>query len=394
MSDVTVTVGANTTPLNEAMRRVEGSIASLSKKFGGLGGIIAGAGIGSAILSIIEKGDAIGDMSQRFNVPAEILQKLGVSAEFTSTSMESVARGLAKMQAAGMAANDIYAFADSVAAAKTENEAFAIAAGVLGNKLATQLLPMLEIGGSEMRRLGESATVMSDKTVEAMSGLQDEVFKLKSAGQNILAFIVTPLAKGVEVAQELGKAIGAIYVASTQGIEAARDAVADVELKEWQAQVMKERTAKAQGARVDDSDTKKSEDDAKLKEEERAANKLADEKAKMDADAAKESAREYEKAYKQAQREIAEDNERYKKIGQKDAALRKEFGKEEDAIARRAGQTVFQAGVSSLAAIGGGGRVGAQNSEAETLKNMREQSQTLKDIRSELEELNNATSTI
>jgi len=216
MAKITIEAGVNTSKFRTGLAQMRGDLSGLQSKFQGLGTALLGGGLVSGLAAIVKKGDDIGDMAQRFGVSAEMLQRLGVSAEFTGTSMETVARGLQKMQANGMAADSIYKLADAVAAATTENEAFAIAEEAVGVKMAGAMLPMLKLGGDEMRRLGETASIMSDDVVSSLSKAQDEIFKMKQTLTTAFGGIAGFLAKGIEGIKVWSAIFGTAFYAVSQ----------------------------------------------------------------------------------------------------------------------------------------------------------------------------------
>jgi len=83
------------------------------------------------------------------------------------------AMGISAEALNGMGTEELYyRVADAVAAAGTETAKLQILTSIFGNRMAGELLPMLEQGGAKRRELGGSAAVMSTMpmTVPQMSG--------------------------------------------------------------------------------------------------------------------------------------------------------------------------------------------------------------------------------
>lgn len=459
MSDVQISIGGDVAPFMRAIDKVKGATVSLAKSASSLGGAIVGGGLIAGINQIIQKGDQIGDVSQRFGVSAEMLQRLGVAAEFTGTSIEAVARGMKKMQQEGMAADAIYDLADAVASATTENEAFAIAEAKVGARFASDLLPMLKLGGEEMRRLGESAHIMSEETIAALSSANDEIFKFKQEFTSIAGFLVgkvfQPAINGVKIFWALwGSAFYGIAETSKDAFSIVADVVsgnlsgAKDKLKSFGTDVKntliesltsagqsideilakqkkKQQEQKPQGATPEDQkaleDAKKAQEEA-MKDEldmnielaeqirqnqmdemtrkeriialQKEYNNLVAAAGKLSGIGNASALLEAEKVKGQLRKEERDKAKDLASIEEKRQKLFKDYSDERKDLAKKASEQTFGAGTSSLARIGGGGNVGTQNTEKEQLAKMKEQSDTLKDIREELQTLNQEASAI
>jgi chemotaxis protein histidine kinase CheA len=174
-------------------------------------------------------------LSDRFRVSAEALQRLGVAAELSGTSLDTVARGMNKMrlaqvgalngneelkatfegmgismdQLAGMGTEELFQrVADAVAGTTSDTEKLTIATAVFGNRMAGELIPLLEQGGERIRALGASSAVMSEETIRELSAAKDQIEDLKNTLTSAFGWVVAnvfgPFIKAV-------KTLGAVW---------------------------------------------------------------------------------------------------------------------------------------------------------------------------------------
>jgi len=227
MSRIDVTVGVRNAAFKSGLEEVRGAARQFS---GDIKGMFAGAFATGAIIAgiqgVINKADEIGDLATQFRVSSEELQRLGMAAELSGTSMETVARSMNKMrlaqanavngneelratfaamgisveQLAGMGTEELYyRVADAVAGASGETQKLEIASTIFGQRLAGELIPMLEQGGDRMRELGGSAAVLSEEMVGNLSQAKDEITKLQQtltvALGTVIGTVIMPFIK-------------------------------------------------------------------------------------------------------------------------------------------------------------------------------------------------------
>lgn len=243
MSRVEVQVGVR----NAAFRSGLEQMRSSAKKFSAdiksmfIGAFAAGA-IVAGLRSVLEKGDEIGDLAQRFRISAEELQRLGFAGQATGTSMEAVARGIEKLRIAqadavekngearrafaqmGVTLEELRRMpteelfqrtANAVQAAGSETEKLSIATAVFGNRIAGELIPLLNLGGAKIRELGGSAGVMSEETVAALGAAKDEIERIQQtltvAVGWLMANVLNPI---INIAKSLGVQYAVYFTAA------------------------------------------------------------------------------------------------------------------------------------------------------------------------------------
>ena len=433
MSDVNVSIGANTTPFINALDRVKNSVTRLSNMFSELGSVLASAGVGTAVMNIIAKADEIGDLAERFRITAKELQQFGAAGKFAGTSMEAVARGLAKIQAAGETSAYMYTLADAVLNAKTQSEEFEIASSILGDKLATELLPMLRLGSEEMQRLGDSTAKLGNKTVSVLSKAQDEITRLKDtitvALGTVIAVVIEPAMNLLK--SEATKLGGLIYFLTELIVEAASIAQAALNL-DWEtakkgAANYANFVAETLGTSIDtvkkeiDKIWEDSPKDGPKTPIEKPAGELEDETGdkKTDSDLDKmtdkyldafdkikkqhaDNLKEREKAEAEFWKDLGDKAKAYAdKVDAIDEKIKEQENRRKEElnnIEEVASQSVFKGGVSSLRALGSGAGtdvgLGPQNTQEEQSARMRENSQVLKEINETVKELIDSLDTL
>lgn len=104
MSNVTVKLGVDGRPLKQGLATARGEVDKFKKQakaggglMGGLGGALASLGLAAHAKSVMDYGDSIADLSQRFGVGTDALQKWGNVAEQNGSSLETMAGGLNKL---------------------------------------------------------------------------------------------------------------------------------------------------------------------------------------------------------------------------------------------------------------------------------------------------------
>jgi hypothetical protein len=245
MSRIDVTVGVKNAAFKSGLDEVRQSAKRFTDDIKqSFAGMFAAAAVVNGINQIITQGARIGDLAQQFRVPAEELQRLAMAGELSGTGMEVVARSMNKLRLAqadaiqgnaslretfdqvgisvselsGMGAEALYyRVSDAVAGATTETEKLTIAGSLFGDRLAGQLIPMLDQGGEAMRELGDKAGVMSQETINALSQADDTIQELKQtltvALGTVVGTVIMPLIKGVKT---MGAVLGGeFYFLST-----------------------------------------------------------------------------------------------------------------------------------------------------------------------------------
>lgn len=207
MSELNVKTGLDASGFETGIARLQSSAASFAK---GIGGIFAGAfafdRIVSGFSAIIEKAGKLQDISDKFGVSAEAVQRIGNAAEQSGGSLESVAKALGRIgvsaqEAAGgneklqKAFVDIgvsgqqlltlspeqlfYKLANAMNDGSLAGKDLAVAKELLG-KGFMDLLPVLRMTENEIRAIGEASGVLSDDAVAKLDQFGDSWTRLSN----------------------------------------------------------------------------------------------------------------------------------------------------------------------------------------------------------------------
>lgn len=168
---------------------------------------VAGVGIIQAFRGTVQKLDRVGDLSQRFGVSAESLQRLGGVAELSGSSMDAMAKAISKLgrtvveaiddpvgQAAdkfnklgisvdslrGKSIEEVFgAVSQSISSLASETEQGAAAFDFFG-RAGDEIRNVLQLGNDEFQKLSSGISVASDEAVSAAQNIDDA---FKSLGQ-------------------------------------------------------------------------------------------------------------------------------------------------------------------------------------------------------------------
>ena len=238
MAEIRTKLSADTSELHNGLERARASVDGFGSKLkasavGAAGGFLAAGVIIERTIDAFNHFGDIGDLSERFKVSAESLQRLGHVAEQTGSSAEAMAKGLQKVRlsladavngsasaasvwsAAGVSLDAVrdgtvsaeqamYSFSTYIAGTADETKKLSDVATVFGDKLAGEMLPVMEMGGEEMRRLGGSAAVMSEDMVGELKAASDQMKEFGNTCKVAFGYI----AYGANIALGLFSAIG------------------------------------------------------------------------------------------------------------------------------------------------------------------------------------------
>ncbi|HEX7517781.1 MAG TPA: hypothetical protein VF345_10915 [Chthoniobacterales bacterium] len=196
-------LGLDTSGFKAGLQSATGELSSFAGKIASAFGVSVGvAGLEQGIAKVVEYGARVQDLSERFNVNAESLQRLGNAAELHGSSLEGVAKGFNRLEIAqsrALGGNDVV------------TESFA-ALGITLDDLKS-LTPeeiMMKIGKSSMnaadmvRVLGRSALDLRP----TLSGLADGTIEY---GKAIAAIDI----KNLKEASDLWKSWGQGFTVSS-----------------------------------------------------------------------------------------------------------------------------------------------------------------------------------
>src|SRR4051812_3185992 len=98
MPDVILTTGTDNSGVKAGFAELRNQSQKMKADLAGIfAGSFAVAGLSAAVTGLIEYGDKIYDLGQRYGVTTDALQKFGNAAEKEGSSLEGVAQGFNKL---------------------------------------------------------------------------------------------------------------------------------------------------------------------------------------------------------------------------------------------------------------------------------------------------------
>lgn len=174
---------------------------------------VGALGIVQSFRTTLSQLDKVGDLSQRFGVTADALQRLGGVADLSGSSMDAMALALSKLgrtmtdavldptgQAAqkfaqlgigieairGKRVDEVFVtVADKIAGLSSETEQGAAAFELFG-KAGENIRNVLQLGGEEIARTAAGITIASDEAVAAAQSMDDA---FKTFGQGVISTV-------------------------------------------------------------------------------------------------------------------------------------------------------------------------------------------------------------
>lgn len=200
----------------------------------GAGISVVGAGLAAAIKGQLNVADDMSKAASKFGVPIESLSRLnyaadlsGVSTEALGTSMSKLSRSMAEALKGGAAAktfaglgvkvkdatgalrsaDDVMADLSDVFAKMPDGAEKTALAMQLFGKAGADMIPMLNMGADEMRRLGVEAAAMGlvvdAKTGKAAEAFNDNLSRLTGTVRGLVMQVAAALAPALERVSEL-----------------------------------------------------------------------------------------------------------------------------------------------------------------------------------------------
>ena len=205
---INVKVGADTSAFKTGLAEMENQVTGFANRLGGtLVGAFGFEAIRQGIMSAIDAGDALQDISEKFGVSASKLQMLGNAASVYGSSLDNISAGLNKLSLAqqkaisgdeglqktfsevgvsladlsNMTVEDIFLkISDSFASGANEGRQFVIVNELLG-KAQTDLIKVMNQGSGAIMAQGSSMGVWSDETIAALSAASDALKTLQNS---------------------------------------------------------------------------------------------------------------------------------------------------------------------------------------------------------------------
>jgi len=200
MAELKAKVGLETSEFETGLARLQNAAGSFAS---GLGKMILGGfafdKIISGVTSLVEKASQLQDISDKFGISAESIQRIGNVAEQNGASMESVVRALAKIgvsaqeaasgnenlkasfAAIGVSGEDLirlnpeqlfYKLANAMNDGSIAGRDLAIVKDLIG-KGFQQVLPVLRLTEEQIRAIGEASGILGDSEVEKLDQFGD-----------------------------------------------------------------------------------------------------------------------------------------------------------------------------------------------------------------------------
>jgi hypothetical protein len=215
MADVSLKIGADAGMLRTGLSQAQNSIASFAASATKqLAGALSFTAVSAAIGSVIQKAGQLQDISDRFGVSAEAMQRIGNVAAESGGSIQDVATALARIGAAaqeaasgrskelvqtfadiGVSGQELvrlspeqlfYRLANAMNDGSLAGKDLATAKALLGRGFQT-LLPVLRMTEQQIMAIGEATGVMTDAQVDRLDRFGDSWGRLKIRGMNALA---------------------------------------------------------------------------------------------------------------------------------------------------------------------------------------------------------------
>ena len=207
---------------DKQFQRTAGRVMKSGTQMGAMAGRLQGAFAamgGAMVLSqVVEKFDRIGKVAKRVGMSAEEVQRLGHAAELAGTNFESLQGIMTRLQrrigealqnpasAAAQAFNELGLSAVALKEMGLKEQFFAVAdafkatgGGVEGTASLMKLLdtevrnliPLFQEGSIGIQSMMDSAVVASNKTVEALEKVSDQLTVIKNKGTAAAAEVLT-----------------------------------------------------------------------------------------------------------------------------------------------------------------------------------------------------------
>ncbi|MDD5591384.1 MAG: phage tail tape measure protein, partial [Dehalococcoidales bacterium] len=233
ISNLVVTIGANTTGFQNALKSIKPSLNSVATAVAAISAAVVGFGI-KATTDFVKAGDEVHKMSLRTGFATETLSKLRYAAQIGGTSIQGLETGIKRMQrvlvdasrgleTSARAINDLGLSVDDLMGMDPEEQFMTILRAVAGvedatlkaalaqdifGKSGTDLLPILEDGveGLEntMEKASDLGVVFDEEAAAKAANLNDQMTDMKEAMNGVknaigeeLAPVFIPLLEGM-----------------------------------------------------------------------------------------------------------------------------------------------------------------------------------------------------
>jgi len=309
MANMLLKILVDNTAVNSGIATVQNSVSAFKnqvnssfKEMGkNIAGMLGGAAIIGGIKTILSKADQLSDMSKKFGISAETLQKLGMVAQNECDgSMESLAKALNKLAInsqeatsgnkmmietfaqAGISVDELrgkspeeifFMLSDAMKDGVLKGQEFAVTQALLG-KGSTDLIPLMEQGSEAIKSMANEYDAMSNSTVNSLGKANDT---LENAMNTIMVWAATGLQFLGNIVSSIMANYAFVYDVFTKGWKEAKQVWKDTQKEIWNPtqNTLKQRTV---------SGTDKSEEiqrEKERKKEEKEIEKLFEKKKSL-----------------------------------------------------------------------------------------------------------------
>ena len=211
MSEVKVSVGLETTAFETGFARLQNSAARFKHELmAGLAGVFGLERLAAGFEGAISKASRLVDVSRRFGIPSDELQKMANAAELSGVDMETLARAMQLMEvnaqkafngtgedaaklreefkAIGISGNELVSmtptekllqFSEALHQGALAGKDFALAKDLM-SRGGPGMLAFLGQGAESIREEADSMRSFSTETAGALKGLEDEFIRIKN----------------------------------------------------------------------------------------------------------------------------------------------------------------------------------------------------------------------
>lgn len=211
MSEVKVSVGLETTAFETGFARLQNSAARFKHELmAGLAGVFGLERLAAGFEGAISKASRLVDVSRRFGIPSDELQKMANAAELSGVDMETLARAMQLMEVnaqkafngtgedaaklreefknIGISGNELVTmtptekllqFAEALHQGALAGKDFALAKDLM-SRGGPGMLAFLGQGAESIREEADSMRSFSTEQAGALKGLEDEFIRIKN----------------------------------------------------------------------------------------------------------------------------------------------------------------------------------------------------------------------
>lgn len=373
------------------VKRFKREASGMGAAFTALRGAIASLGLGMALREIVDRADQIKDLSDRFGVFSESLQKVGLVAEQNGSSLEAVARAMQKLEVSRDKAikgdEDLIAKFEKLGV--TMEDLKSLSVEQLMEKIGKSAMDasiMVDVMGKNALELRDTLAlldgakvqgIIADEDIQALGELKDGLISIFRILQQIGAAMIGDVVRGL---QDMGAMAAAVYegikakFAGGNFMDTMKKVYADSKMFDtWKIgqTPVTPRIGEADGSRADLSgvNSARSRLDSAMAREQSARERMEEAATRKSEDALLQKRDKLKARMRMSGQEIAEERRQERRDKRDEARAERRLGKEQfDAIRDR--------------------RDPVKAAQREMLRAAEESNKALEDLNSKVEETN------